>query len=127
MQGGELLPYFNIDNTTLQIIKDNPEVMEIEEFAEVIKKYISNINYSCTLDYYRTFRKALNLINCNHFQTMPCGLQGSLKDCIEEIEYNIKKELNYYDNTDVYTDYFDTAFYLYIAIGKYNKDYKVIK
>jgi hypothetical protein len=42
----------------------------------------------------------------------------------------IKKALmaaGYYDNSDAMTDYFDTAYYYYINVGKWNKPYVVTK
>jgi len=33
---------------------------------------------------------------------------------------------DYYDNSDAQTDYFDTAYYISVNIGKWNKPYQVV-
>jgi hypothetical protein len=33
---------------------------------------------------------------------------------------------DYYDRSDAMTDYFDTAYYVDVNIGKWNKQYKVV-
>ena len=33
---------------------------------------------------------------------------------------------DYYDNSDAQTDYFDTAYYISVNIGKWNKQYQVV-
>jgi hypothetical protein len=34
---------------------------------------------------------------------------------------------DYYDNSDAMTDYFDTAYYVHLNIGKWNKPYELVK
>ena len=33
----------------------------------------------------------------------------------------------WYDDSDAMTDYFDTAFYIHLNVGKFGKDYEVVK
>ena len=33
----------------------------------------------------------------------------------------------WYDNSDAMTDYFDTAYYVSISVGKWNKDYEIVE
>jgi len=42
----------------------------------------------------------------------------------KEVEDIIKKELDWYDNSDSMSDYFDTKFYLDVDIGRWDKPYK---
>jgi hypothetical protein len=34
---------------------------------------------------------------------------------------------NYYDNSDIQSDYFDTAYYIHVNIGRWNKSYELTK
>ena len=45
--------------------------------------------------------------------------------CLEFLTkaHNALRSADWYDNTDVMTDYFDTAYYYYVHIGEYNKPY----
>ena len=51
---------------------------------------------------------------------------GSHEDLIREIVTIIKTapEKKYYDNSDPMTDYFDTAFYFHVEIGKWDRPYE---
>jgi ABC-type proline/glycine betaine transport system substrate-binding protein len=56
----------------------------------------------------------------DHYKDRPKAL-AALKE--------IKKALmaaGYYDNSDAMTDYFDTAYYYYINVGKWNKPHVVV-
>lgn len=41
--------------------------------------------------------------------------------------FDALKSANYYDNSDAMTDYFDTAYYYGINVGKWNKPYELTK
>jgi HKD family nuclease len=45
---------------------------------------------------------------------------------LEKVVEIIKREGDWYDNSDPMTDYFNTAFYFNIAIGKWEKKHKRI-
>lgn len=50
---------------------------------------------------------------------------GEHKNFLNEV-FNIIKfggDNQWYDNSDIQTDYFDTAFYIHLSIGKYGKPY----
>lgn len=49
---------------------------------------------------------------------------GVAKDCLEEL-YSALYSADWYDRSDIMTDYFDTAYYVDIHIGKWNKPYRV--
>lgn len=52
---------------------------------------------------------------------------GDAKDMIKEVLSIIKSspDNKWYNNSDAMTDYFDTAFYIHLNIGRYNKPYTV--
>ena len=54
----------------------------------------------------------------NHFD-------GKAKEALEEI-IPLMYSADYYDNTDAQIDYFDTAYYVSVNIGKWNKPFEVI-
>lgn len=41
-----------------------------------------------------------------------------------KVDEIIRKEGDYYDNSDSMTDYFDTAFYYHISVGKWDKPHQ---
>jgi hypothetical protein len=51
---------------------------------------------------------------------------GKAKDFLSEA-FDALKGAGYYDNSDIQTDYFDTAYYYDINIGKWNKPYELTK
>lgn len=48
---------------------------------------------------------------------------GTALQCMDEIFKAIKTAGGWYDKSDIQTDYFDTAFYINVKIGKWNKPY----
>ena len=50
---------------------------------------------------------------------------GKAKAALTEIFAAIKKGGSWYDESDIQTDYFNTAFYMDVNIGKWNKPYLV--
>lgn len=48
---------------------------------------------------------------------------GKAKDFLNEVLGTIKTSGKWYDDSDVMTDYFNTAFYIDINVGKWNKPY----
>lgn len=50
---------------------------------------------------------------------------GKAKAALTEIFAAIKKGGSWYDESDIQTDYFNTAFYMDVNIGKWNKPYQV--
>jgi len=57
----------------------------------------------------------------DHFKEMPVLLEMMNK--IMQSIFHAEGGLEYYDNTDIQTDYFDTAFYIHVGIGKWDKPY----
>lgn len=56
-----------------------------------------------------------------------CGsnYEGAAKKFVEEI-FAAMKGNQWYDNSDSMTDYFDTAYYMRVNVGDYDKAYKVV-
>lgn len=50
---------------------------------------------------------------------------GKAKSALTEIFAAIKKGGSWYDESDIQTDYFNTAFYIDVNVGKWNKPYEV--
>lgn len=51
--------------------------------------------------------------------------EGKAKQFLSEI-VPAMYSANYYDNSDAMTDYFDTAYYVSVNIGKWNKPYSIV-
>lgn len=49
--------------------------------------------------------------------------EGVAKEFLQAA-YAALKSANWYDRSDAMTDYFDTAYYIYIRIGRWDKDYE---
>lgn len=51
------------------------------------------------------------------------------KDTIDEILKIVKTapSRKWYDNSDIQSDYFDTAFYIHLSIGEWDKPYALVK
>jgi hypothetical protein len=54
---------------------------------------------------------------------------GRAQAVIAEVLRIIKTapDRKWYDNSDAMTDYFDTAFYIHLSIGEWNKPYALVK
>lgn len=50
---------------------------------------------------------------------------GKALECLEEIFKTIKTAGNWFDKSDAQTDYFNTAFYIDVNVGKWNQPYIV--
>jgi hypothetical protein len=50
---------------------------------------------------------------------------GKALECLEEIFKAIKTGGNWFDKSDIQTDYFNTAFYIDVQVGKWNQPYIV--
>ncbi len=50
---------------------------------------------------------------------------GQAKSALTEIFAAMKKAGDWYDESDIQTDYFNTAYYVDVNVGKWNKPYQV--
>jgi hypothetical protein len=89
--------------------------------------FIANSNRVCGNDFYQVSRGfkpntgGYCDVNQFHFQNHYDGLA---KAFLTEA-YAALKSASWYDRSDAMTDYFDTAYYMDINIGKWNKPYQV--
>ena len=51
---------------------------------------------------------------------------GTIKNFLNDL-VKAMKGANWYNNTDAMIDYFDIAYYVYINIGQWDKEYKVVE
>ena len=60
---------------------------------------------------------------CNHYY-LGRQFSGDTLSFLEQLLVILK--IGHYDNSDIMTDYFDTAYYIHICIGTYEKPYQFI-
>lgn len=91
--------------------------------------FISNSNRVCGNDFYQVSRGfkpntgGYCDVNQFHFQN---HYDGDAKEFLTEA-FAALKSADYYDRSDAMTDYFDTAYYMDINIGTWQKPYMVTK
>lgn len=51
---------------------------------------------------------------------------GSAKQFLTEVFTKMKSAGEWYDNSDIQTDYFDTAYYVDVNVGNWKKPYEVV-
>lgn len=62
----------------------------------------------------------------NHFN-IPSTFKGKQAAFLSDVAETIKQVGGWYDKSDAMTDYFDTAFYISMSIGKWNSPHILIK
>lgn len=89
--------------------------------------FIANSNRVCGNNHYQVSR-GFRPNDTGYDQVNPYWFQdhydGLAKDFLAEA-FKALKAADYYDRSDAMTDYFDTAYYFDINIGKWNKPYVV--
>lgn len=61
----------------------------------------------------------------NHYHTHMYGeYQGFFDKVVRVIKTAPSRQ--WYDNSDAMIDYFDTAFYMHVSVGKYGKPYEMV-
>ena len=89
--------------------------------------FIENSNRVCGSDFYQVQRGFVanktghSQVNPYHFQSHYDGVALAF---MSEI-FAVMKGEKWYDNSDAQTDYFDTAYYVDVNIGSWNKSYSV--
>jgi hypothetical protein len=87
--------------------------------------FIGNSNRVCGNDHYQVYRgfrpntSGYSDVNPYWFQD---HYDGDAKAFLTEA-FKALRSAGWYDNSDAQTDYFDTAYYVDINIGKWNKPY----
>lgn len=89
--------------------------------------FIANSNETCGADFYQTSRgfqtntTGYDQVNHYHYRD---HYSGKAKELMAKIVTAIYSG-DYYDRSDAQTDYFDTAYYAHINIGKWDKPFVV--
>ena len=89
--------------------------------------FIANSNETCGADFYQTSRgfqtntSGYDQVNHYHYRD---HYSGKAKELMTKIVTAIYSG-DYYDRSDAQTDYFDTAYYAHINVGKWNKPFVV--
>ena len=89
--------------------------------------FIANSNETCGADFYQTSRgfqtntTGYDQVNHYHYRD---HYSGKAKELMAKIVTAIYSG-DYYDRSDAQTDYFDTAYYAHINVGKWNKPFVV--
>lgn len=73
---------------------------------------------------FRNGRPAENYLQVNTYWYQD-HFSGKAKDFLAEAKKALLSA-GWYDNSDIQTDYFDTAYYIDINVGRYDKPYEVI-
>jgi hypothetical protein len=89
----------------------------LNNYNNVVSK---NLKYTS-----RGFTPAKNSLDINQYWYHE-QFDGEVKDCIEEIIDTIKTAGEYYDHSDIQSDYFNTAFYFDINVGRWDKPYSLV-
>jgi hypothetical protein len=89
--------------------------------------FIANSNETCAADFYQVARgfqpekSGYSQVNPYHFKNHFSGEALELMSKIVKSMYSA----DYYDNSDAQTDYFDTAYYVNVNIGRWDKPFVV--
>lgn len=88
---------------------------------DFINNYIDTVGSGGNVE----FAKRYNSLDVNPYWFQD-HFSGDAKDALKEIITAIKTGGEWYDRSDIQSDYFDTAFYFNIHIGDWKKGYEVI-
>ena len=89
--------------------------------------FIANSNETCGADFYQTSRgfqtntTGYDQVNHYHYRD---HYSGKAKELMTKIVTAIYSG-DYYDRSDAMSDYFDTAYYAHINVGKWDKPFVV--
>ncbi len=89
--------------------------------------FIGNMNRVCGASHYQTSR-GFRPVTSGNIDVNPYWYQdhfdGVAKKFLDEV-IPAMKGADWYDRSDIMTDYFDTAYYFDVNVGKWNKPYIV--
>jgi len=90
--------------------------------------FLSNMNRVCGNSHYQVSNgfkpETRNYIDVNPYWYQN-HFDGKVKQFLDDA-FKALKSADYYDRSDAQTDYFDTAYYFNIFVGKWNKEYVVV-
>ncbi len=120
---------------------------EVKNIREMLKKEFPNIKFSVTtvnyskvsisilssnIDFFSDYKREIEKyenereymqVNIYYIDTSFTGESKKILTKINEIAHS----QNWFDNSDAMTDYFHTAYYVSISIGKWDRPYKLIE
>lgn len=83
-----------------------------------------------SIDFIGNFNRTVDKTVENNIDVNPYWFHdhfsGKAKQCLTEV-FRAMKGADWYDRSDAMTDYFDTAYYVDVNIGKWNKPYTLVK
>lgn len=88
---------------------------------DFIENYIDNVSVTCADEHNLRENRSIS-VNPYWFQD---HFTGTAKKFLTEALAALKSA-GWYDRSDIMTDYFDTAYYVDINIGKWNKPYEFV-
>ncbi|EQF22294.1 dnaJ domain protein [Clostridioides difficile CD160] len=121
--------------------------LSVKDIAKIIRRYVKEIYPSCkfsvtatssrtcsTIDVslmeapFSVFNSGLekNYIQVNHYNILADNRLNSVGKSILIDLYNILKSYHY-DDSDGMIDYFNTNFFMYLNIGKWNKPFRIVE
>ena len=105
------------------------------KIAAAIKPVLKKYGLKATLSVHNHSSICVNIksgpidFGGDRIQVNPYWLEDHYQGIALKALQEIKKALlvaDYYDRSDAQTDYFDTAYYYHINVGKWNKPYELV-
>jgi len=94
----------------------------MKEFG--VKGTISISNHSCLIVKLKEGSIDFGRDHLQIHHSHGSSFEGKTRQFVEKI-FSAMKGSEWYDNSDITTDYFDTAYYMRVNVGDYDKGYKV--
>jgi hypothetical protein len=102
------------DHSTLVVNLKGGKLNILENWYQTATKYSEVNNYGDKIE-------RREYLDVNHFW-IDEGYSGQVKEFLNELLVAMKGK-DWYNNSDIMTDYFDTAYYIDINVGKWDKPY----
>lgn len=105
------------------------------KIAAAVKPVLKKFGLKATLSVHNHSSICVNIksgpidFGGDRIQVNPYWLEDHYQGTALKALQEIKKALlvaDYYDRSDAQTDYFDTAYYYHINVGKWNKPYQLV-
>lgn len=91
--------------------------------SSVIKVNIASGNIDFISNYVLLTGRSVSHIDVNHYY-LSNHFSGVALEFLEGVKSILQE--NYYDNSDIQSDYVDVAWFMHISIGKWNKPYILV-
>ncbi len=113
------------NHSTLILTINSGEIDFIKNYCEVIEKESWKERSQEEFERKINYIKEKKNISVNRYYIDDYWTDKA-KECIREID-KAMMSADWYDNSDAMTDYFDTAYYIDINIGRWNKPYQLLE